>query len=166
MKLMFSMIDTKTSQKPITTKTISELGSPYFSFGTITIRNLLILLFVIGLLFLFAISILNQKITIAITTGIVLLLSGFVISNLFYLNGSNKRADAFNRMIINHTSDLILTYKIKKRKFNFVSPAIHQMLGFESSSVLNHYDLSFIHPADRLELRLSLIHISEPTRPY
>ena len=150
---MFSMIDTKTSQNPITTNAIPTLGSPTFSIRTITIRNLLIILFVIGLLFLFAISIFSQKLLIATITGIVLLLSGFVISNLFYLNGSNKRADAFNRMILDHTSDLFLTYKIKKGKFNFVSPAIHQLLGFESSAILNHYDLSFIHPADRLELR-------------
>ena len=152
-KLMFSMIDIKTSQKPITTNSIPKLGSSPFSIGTITVRNLLIILFVIGLLFLFAISIFSQKVLIAVITGIVLLLSGFVISNLFYLNGSNKRADTFNRMILENSSDLFLTYKIKKGKFNFVSPTIRQLLGFDSTSVLNHYDLSFIHPADRLELR-------------
>jgi len=70
---MFSMIDTKTSQKPIETNSIPKLGNSPFSFGTITIRNLLIIFFVIGLLFLFAISIFSQKLLIAVITGIVLL---------------------------------------------------------------------------------------------
>ena len=147
------MIDAKTSKPSIAKKAIPKFVSDRFSLGTIPVRNFFIALFVFGLIILFTFAIFSEKIVVGCITGIVLLLSGFVISNLFYLNGSNKQADAFNRLILENTSDLLMTYKIKKSKFNFVSPAIHQMLGFDISSVLNHYDLSFIHPADRLELR-------------
>ena len=153
------MIDTKTSRKIIAYKAIPKFVAERFPIGTIPIRNFFIALFVFGLIILMTFAVFSEKIVVASLTGIVLLLSGFVISNLFYLNGSNKQTDAYNRMIIESTSDLILTYKIKRSKFNFVSPAIHQLLGYDISSVLNHYDLSFIHPADRLELRSIL----EPT---
>ena len=147
------MNNAETTRKSLAKEAIPKLVSPSFSIGTITIRNLFVILFVFGLVVLLAVAIFSEKIMVACITGVVLLLSGFVISNLFYLNGSNKKADAFNRMILEHSTDLFLTFKIKKRKFNFVSPAIRQMLGFEIQSVNNHYDLSFIHPADRLELR-------------
>jgi len=109
-------------------------------------------LFVVGLLVIFYLAVLNPDFIFSIISGLVLFVAGFFLSNLFYLNASGKREDTYNRMIIENSSDLFLIFQIKNGRFKYVSPGIEKMLGYDITAVLDLYDLTFVHPADRFDL--------------
>jgi len=96
-------------------------------------------------------AILNPDYMFSLFTGLGLFLAGFVMSNIFYLKASGKKEDEYNRMVISNSTDLFLVFRIRDGRFKYASPSIKKLLGYDKSSVLSQYDLSFIHPADRFE---------------
>ncbi len=146
------MISTNTKDNTSHSSKQSFLKLDMFSLKVIRFRPIFLVLFVIGLIVIFYLAVLNPDIIFSIISGLVLFITGFFLSNLFYLNASGKREDTFNRMIIENSSDLFLIFQVKNGRFKYVSPGIEKMLGYDISSVLDLYDLSFVHPADRFDL--------------
>lgn len=146
------MINAETQEKSTSNKNLTIFKSDLFSKKVIQTRPIFFVAFVIGLIGIFYLAILNPEIIFSIITGLALFLSGFVISNLIYLNASGKKEDAYNRTIIKNTTDIFLIFQIKAGRFKYVSPSIKRILGYDLSSVINQYDISFVHPADRFEL--------------
>ncbi len=146
------MISTDTKNKTSHSKNLSFLKLDMFSLKVIRFRPIFLVLFVVGLLVIFYLAVLNPDFIFSIISGLVLFVAGFFFSNLFYLNASGKKEDTFNRMIIENSSDLFLIFQVKNGRFKYVSPGIEKMLGYDMTAVLDLYDLTFVHPADRFDL--------------
>ncbi len=146
------MFSTETKDKTNPSKNLSFLKLDMFSLKVIRFRPIFLVLFVVGLLVIFYLAVLNPDFIFSIISGLVLFVAGFFLSNLFYLNASGKKEDTFNRMIIENSSDLFLIFQVKNGRFKYVSPAIEKMLGYDMTAVLDLYDLTFVHPADRFDL--------------
>lgn len=146
------MISTDTKNKTNHSKNLSFLTLDMFSLKVIRFRPIFLVLFVVGLLVIFYLAVLNPDFIFSIISGLVLFVTGFFLSNLFYLNASGKKEDTFNRMIIENSSDLFLIFQVKNGRFKYVSPGIQDMLGYDMTAVLDLYDLTFVHPADRFDL--------------
>ena len=146
------MISTETKDNTNHSKKLSFLTLDMFSLKVIRFRPIFLVLFVVGLLVIFYLAVLNPDFIFSIISGLILFVAGFFLSNLFYLNASGKREDSFNRMIIENSSDLFLIFKVKNGRFKYVSPGIQEMLGYDMTAVLDLYDLTFVHPADRFDL--------------
>ena len=146
------MISTNAKDKANHSKKLSFLKLDMFSLKVIRFRPIFLVLFVVGLLVIFYLAVLNPDFIFSIISGLVLFVAGFFLSNIFYLNASGKKEDTFNRMIIENSSDLFLIFHVKNGRFKYVSPGIEKMLGYDITAVLDLYDLTFVHPADRFDL--------------
>lgn len=146
------MIITDTKDKNNYTKNLSLLKSDMFSLKVVRFRPVFLVLFLLGLLIVFYLAVINPNFIFSIISGLVLFVAGFFLSNLFYLNASGKKEDLFNRMIVENSSDLFLIFHVKNGRFKYVSPGIQRMLGYDMTAVLDLYDLTFVHPADRFDL--------------
>lgn len=146
------MIDTETRNNTVRKPKFSFQNSELFSTKTVQFRPIFLMLSTVGLIAIFYLAILNPDIIFSIITGLILFAAGFLISNLFYLNASGKKEDEFNRLIIENSSDLLMIFKVRDGRFKYASPSIEKLLGYDLSSVIGQYDLSFVHPADRFEL--------------
>ncbi|MFK8008908.1 MAG: ATP-binding protein [Saprospiraceae bacterium] len=133
-------------------KHLSILDLDMFSLKVIRFRPIFLVLFFLALLVIFYLAVLNPDFIFSIISGLVLFVAGFFLSNIFYLNASGKKEDIFNRMIIENSSDLFLIFQVKNARFKYVSPGIQEMLGYDMTAVLDLYDLTFVHPADRFDL--------------
>ena len=145
------MINTETRNKSNAKKEFSILNSDMFSLKVVKVRPIFLLLLLIGLMTIFYLGVLNPDLIFSVVTGLALFAAGFVISNVFFLNASGKREDLINRMIVHSSTDLFLIFKIKDGRFKYASPGLENLLGFEMSTVINQYDLSFVHPSDRFD---------------
>lgn len=146
------MIVTNTKEKTNHTRNISIYKLDIFSLKVVRFRPIFLVLFLASLLVIFYLAVLNPDFIFSIISGLVLFVAGFFFSNLFYLNASGKEEDMFNRMIIENSSDLFLIFQVKNGRFKYVSPGIKKMLGYDMTAVLDLYDLTFVHPADRFDL--------------
>lgn len=145
------MINTKSQTENLKEKFISLFNSDLFSFRVIRVRPIVLIFMVSLFVAAFVIAVLNPEHMFSLFTGLGFFLAGFIISNMFYLKASGKKADEYNRQIISNSSDLFLVFRIKDGRFKYASPSIKKTLGYDTTSVVNQYDLSFIHPADRFE---------------
>jgi len=151
-QILKHMISTNTKEKTVQSNKLSIFKLDIFSFKVIPFRSIFLVLLVIGLLVISYLAALNPDFIFSIIFGLVLFVAGLLVSSLFYLNTSGKKEDIFNRLIIDNSSDLFLVFQIKSGRFKYVSPSIQKMLGYDNTAVLDLYDLSFVHPADRFDL--------------
>ncbi|MEM6964414.1 MAG: ATP-binding protein [Bacteroidota bacterium] len=146
------MLNTKNWNKFIVKRTDHILNKDLFSHKIVRIRPVFLLLFLFGLMAIFYLAVLNPDLIFSIITGLALFTAGFLISNLFFLSTSGQKEDSFNRSVIQNSSDLFLVFDVRRGQFKHVSSGLENLLGYDETSILNQYDLTFVHPADRFEL--------------
>ncbi len=145
------MINTKSQTDSLKQKFISIIKSDLFSLRVIRVRPIVLVFLIVMMMAAFYMALLNPDYMFSLFTGLGLFFAGFILSNMFYLKASGKKEDKYNRMIVSNSSDLFLVFRVRDGRFKYASPSIKKLLGYDKTSVLQQYDLSFIHPADRFE---------------